>query len=117
MIRNADDFVEALRIAVRDAAVTQTIGYIANPPGRRVPGDLKKLSEWYGNLSSDERATFSLALEKVADSVMFGILCVLDGIIAIEDGPNKGYLELQYVKDESSFVLNAKSGPLLHEIY
>ncbi len=51
------------------------------------------------------------ALDDVAEGVIFGVLCVLDGVRAIESGPDKGELELYYVKDGTRVLLNTRNNP------
>ena len=57
------------------------------------------------------------ALDDVAEDVVFGVLCVLDGVRAIENGPDKGELELYYVKGESRVLLNDMKQCELHDIF
>jgi hypothetical protein len=50
------------------------------------------------------------------DRSVFGFFCVIDGVRAIEDGPDKGRLELSYVKDGVR-LLNPPEGEMLHDIF
>ena len=113
---DSESFVHVLRIAVRDPAITQTIGYIAAPPGRKIPDDVKEMSSWYNNLNDNDKRMLSAILEKAVDSAMFGFLSVLDGTSAIEERHLKGRLKLSYVGAEET-LLNSPDGPLLHELY
>jgi hypothetical protein len=47
---------------------------------------------------------------------VFGFLCVIDGVRAIEHGADKGSLELRYVKN-GSVLLNPPDGKVLHELW
>jgi len=58
------------------------------------------------------------ALKLVADSALFGFLCVLDGARAIESGANKGELRLLYSNGaEGDRPLSGPTEPLLHEFF
>ncbi|MFL5252281.1 MAG: hypothetical protein ACJ8AI_05215 [Rhodopila sp.] len=54
-------------------------------------------------------------LERVATNATFGFLCVLDGVRAIEDGPEKGTLKLIY-SGAADTVLAGSGGSTLHEL-
>ena len=110
-------FVDALKSEVRDAAATDTIAQIKTPSGRRPPEAIRKLSEWFNQLSvSDQQAVAEVA-SMTAHSAVFGFLCVLDGVRVIEDGEQKGELELNYVQaGEASIRLNPNSGDPLHDL-
>lgn len=113
---DSQTFVDVLRIAVREPAISQTIGYIAAPPGRSVPSDVQAMSSWFNSLEPHDRALLSAIVERAVDAAVFGVLCVIDGVRAIENGPERGILRLTYIS-ESETVLNPSSGPLLHELY
>jgi hypothetical protein len=109
-------FVHSLRIAVRDAAISDTIGYIAAPPGRKIAEDTKKLSTWYNALANEDKEMLLKAMEKAVDNAVFGFLCVLDGVRVIEDSKPRGTLRLTYI-GRSEVALSPPEGPLLHELY
>jgi hypothetical protein len=48
---------------------------------------------------------------------VFDFLTVLDGVCAIENGPQKGDLELYYVKGSIKNQLNEQKGDLLHDLF
>ena len=50
------------------------------------------------------------------DQAVFGFLCVLDGVRAVENGPDKGTFELRYLKD-GSVLLNPQDEAMLHDLY
>ena len=57
----------------------------------------------------------SVILDAV-DRAVFGFLCVIDGVRAIDDSEKKGALELRYVND-GSVLLNAPDGEMLHDLW
>ena len=113
---NGEAFVAAIRVAVRDAAIGPLLDHLRNPPGRRVPDDVRAMSQWLKSLTPDEYGMVSGILEKGVDAAVFGFLCVLDGSRAIEADRAKGTLRLTYVK-QGETDLNGPDGPLLHELY
>ena len=109
-------FVDTLRIVVRDSAASQELSVLSKPPGRRPSTDLRERSNWYNSLPDEQKKILSSIILDVADRTVFGFLCVLDGVRAIEDDTNKGHLELRYVKD-NSILLNPTEGEMLHDLW
>jgi hypothetical protein len=48
---------------------------------------------------------------------VFGFFCVLDGVSAIEDSPEKGDLELYFVKSSQKIRLNDPRQEELHNLF
>jgi hypothetical protein len=109
-------FVDLLRVLVRDGAASEELDVLRSPPGGRPPTDLQERSAWYNSLHDDQKRILASIILDVADRAVFGFLCVLDGVRSIEDGPDKGRLELRYVKDDS-ILLNPSDGELLHDLW
>jgi len=109
------EFVEVITRVVRDDAIAGTLSILQQPPGR-LPGEVTANSAWYHSLDEGQRARVSSIVRTAVDQAVFGFLCVLDGVRAIEDGETKGYLELRHIKEKAS-VLNPMDGPMLHDIY
>jgi hypothetical protein len=57
------------------------------------------------------------ALTYAAESAVFGVMCVLDGVRAIESGSEKGDLELYYVKGDRKILLNDPQNEELHNLF
>lgn len=113
---NARTFVDVLQQVVGNAAVEDTIGELVAPLGRRPSDRMLQLSGWYRSLSDTDRAMLSEILGMVSHSAMFGFLCVLDGVRAIESRPDKGTLSLTFWRDGSSTLLNDPAAEFLHDI-
>lgn len=109
-------FINALRVVVRDGAVSEEFSVLKKPPGRRPPENLKEISAWYNTLDDEQKRILSVVLCDVVDRAVFGFLCVLDGVRAIENDADKGRLELRYVKN-GSVLLNSPEGEMLHELW
>ena len=114
---NSEEFVRALKLVCSDKSGFQAIALYQNPPGRSPSQRLKRLSTWFLQLTPTDRAMLIEALDDVAEGVIFGVLCVLDGVRAIETGPDKGDLELYYVKGGSRVLLNDMNQSQLHDVF
>jgi hypothetical protein len=113
---NSQEFVELLKLVVRDGAASEELSILRSPPGRRPPSDLIERSAWYNSLQDDQKRILSSIILDVADRAVFGVLCVLDGVRAIESTSDKGRLELRYVKDTAT-LLNPAEGDMLHDFW
>lgn len=56
-------------------------------------------------------------MQEASELAVFSFLCVLDGVSAIEDGANKGSLQLIYKKNGREAWLNDEASAHLHDIY
>lgn len=113
---NSEEFISALRVSVRDASISDAIKVIGDPPGRKISPEAKQLSEWYKSLGSQERDFVARIITDAVDRAIFGFLCVLDGVRAIEGARDKGRLVLFYDR-ESRVLLNNPDDEYLHDIY
>jgi hypothetical protein len=113
---NQQEFVDAIKIAVRDSAASDTLKVLEAPPGRRPSEAMKTRSEWFESLDEREKRMVAEIAFDAANRAAFGFLCVIDGVRAIEGIGPKGRLELRYIKDEIS-DLNPSDGPMLHDLW
>lgn len=111
-----DDFVDAIRTEAQEAASSDVITLLENPPGRRPDPELVELSQWFNTLSDFDKQHVSKVASLTSREAVFGVLAILDGVRVVEDGAERGRLELRYVKDSDSRLLNDPSGPFLHEL-
>lgn len=111
-----EDFVRAIERVVRDAAVSDSLEGLERPPGRRPDQAVVAQSDWYRSLDSQEQQLLKAVLQGAIDNAVFGFLCVLDGVRAVEDGPVKGDFVLNYLKGTST-PLNGPDLPMLHDLY
>lgn len=113
---DAEKFVDVLNVVVKDAAVEDIVALLESPPGRKPSKELVDLSNFYNTQTDEVKGFINKIIKRTADDTLFGMLCVIDGVRAIEDDENKGELVLSYHKDnQSSVVLNADKD--LHDIY
>lgn len=109
-------FIGTIKKVVRDAAIEDTIDVLEVPPGRSPSVDLLKQSHWYRSLSPEDQRILTDIIANAVNRGIFGLLCVLDGVRAVEDGEIKGDFELNYIKNGTT-LLNAIDTPMLHDLY
>ena len=109
---NGEEFVDAIRRYVKNAAIEDTIENLKNPLGRRVPPEEQARSDWYNGLSEIDKAQLNGAIASAVHAGLFGFLCVLDGVRTIDDA--NGRFELTYLNDKR-ILLNPPSNSL-HEL-
>jgi hypothetical protein len=112
-----EEFVQVLKIQTSDAAVGGVVEQMERPSGRSPGQTSLDLAQWYSGLSEKDRFMLRLTLRKSAESAVFGVCCILDGVRPIEDGHEKGRLELYYVKGDERTRLNDPHGDELHDLY
>jgi len=110
-------FVKSIKSVVRDSAVNNSIKNIESPPGRKPNEDLVFLSKWYNQLDDVNKIMIKSLLGITADSCVFGLLAVLDGVRIMEDEPEKGDFELYYTNKDVKVRLNAPNDEYLHDIF
>lgn len=113
---NANEFVQALKDVVQYSSVDDTIKNLIDPPGRNPSQDILQISKFYHSLNEGQKNDLNSVLQLVAETTLFGMLCVLDGVRAIEDGEDKGELKLYFVKDGKSELLNNFDEEFLHDL-
>jgi hypothetical protein len=113
---NKAEFVEVIRLVVQEGSVDDTRSVLSRPPGRKSVPELAALSAWFKHLSSEDRQNVLRVAQLTSGYAVFGFLCVLDGVRAIENGPNKGTLELRYRRGAVDVHLNEDEGSALHEL-
>jgi hypothetical protein len=113
----AEEFIDTIRLVVRDSAVEGTLSLLENPPGRRPAKQLVELSQWFAGLDDRDKQMLTELARLVAHDAVFGMLCVLDGVRQVESTPEKGRFELRYIKGTSvSELTTGSSGEYLHEL-
>lgn len=113
---DGEKFIDAIRIAVRDSAIAGSLSNLKKPPGRRPSLDSIAVSEWYGHLDRGSKKFVEIAIKNAVDAAIFNFLCVIDGVISIEDSADKGKLQLFSIGRDLT-LLNDASKRMLHDIY
>lgn len=113
----AQQFVEAIKIAVVDSSIESIKSNLIQPPGRQPAQNLVEMSIWYNNLTDEDKNMLTRVIKEAVETSVFGFLCVLDGVRPIEDGEEKGKLNLFYEKKGKQFLLNDLEEEYLHDIF
>lgn len=113
---NAQEFVEAIKVAVLDSSIHSVKEYVTCPPGKSPKKELVELSEWFNNNTDENKKKILEVIKLSVESSVFGFLCVLDGVRAIEKTQDKGHLVLYFEKDGIRELLNDPEGDFLHDL-
>ena len=111
---NAAQFVEAIKLYVRDSSVESELDLLVDPPGRRPPNSLKRRSEWYRKLNSEDQEFVKQVIFEAVNAGIFHFLCALDGVKVIDD--ERGKFELRYIGSEVNLLTNPKED-YLHDLF
>jgi len=114
---NKEEFVEKIKLYVRDSGIETTIRLITHPPGRQPPENLVEIGDWYKLLNDDAKARIHQIVKLSIDTGLFGLFCVLDGARVIEEATERGELKLFYEKNGEQILLNEDKGEYLHDIF
>lgn len=114
---NETSFIESLKLVLRAGTIMDVSKTIENPPGKKPNENLINLSKWFNSLNEEEKNLLRRVIELSVDSSIFGFLCLLDGVRAIENDIEKGSFELYYKKGESKTLINDESKDFLHDLY
>jgi hypothetical protein len=101
---NSEDFVEALRRHVGDAAIEATIANLKKPPGRGVSPRERARSDWYNRLPAVDVEHVNGLIAEAVQHTLFGVLVVLDGARTVDD--KGGRFELTYIADRRVLLNN-----------
>lgn len=99
---NSEQFVQAIKHYVRDAATDSTMCTLQSPPGRRPPVRKVALSQWYNGLSDQDKANVRAVVGEATHTAVFGVLAVLDGVRVVDE--EKGRFELFHVGRERTLL-------------
>ncbi|EKO3627863.1 hypothetical protein [Vibrio metschnikovii] len=113
---NSEQFISVIKKVVRECAIEDTIENLEDPPGRKVPEAEQLRSDWFNRLTEDDRRKVESIVTDAVDEALFGLLSVIDGARAIEDGEDKGRLALIY-KGLNEELLNDPNKIGLHDLY
>jgi hypothetical protein len=111
------EFIEALKSVVHDSSARAVIDSLESPSGRNPPPKIRQLSEWFCSLSKEDQNNLYQVILLAVHSTLFGTLCVLDGVRAIEDSNDKGAFKLYFEKHGQKILLNDPAIETLHDRY
>lgn len=110
-------FIEIIRKIVHEQSVNDTIETLESPIGNETSKESIKHSEFYRSLTDENKEILKNILFNTSEMTIFGLLCVLDGVRAIENGAEKGALELWYRKGDYTELLNDPDNEFLHDLF
>ena len=111
---NAAQFMEAVKLYVRDSSVESELNLLSDPPERRPPDSLKRRSEWFRKLNSEDQEFVKQVIFEAVNAGIFHLLCVLDGVKVIDE--ERGKFELRYIGNEMT-LLNDPKEDYLHDLF
>jgi hypothetical protein len=118
MAMTSDEFIRRIRMVVYDSMVRGTIALLEKPPGRRPHQGLVRLSQWFNQLSPEDKDYVEKTIQLSVRDAIFQFLTVLDGVVAFREADEEpGSFELWYKTPEESVLLNGPRGEFLHDIF
>ncbi len=113
-----EEFIKRIRIVVYDASVEGIPSLVEKPPGRRPHEGLIRLSQWFNQLSPQDKECVRGVIQLGVHAGVFGMLTVLDGVRPVRDvGEDVGTFELRYTTPQESVLLNPATGEFLHDLF
>jgi hypothetical protein len=112
---NQEEFIEIIKLLVRDASIEGVEKKWSNPPGRAPRKELIEISNWYNNLDESNRSKLLLAVKDAVHHSIFGFLTILDDVTKSTE--KEGRYELYFVTPDKKYLLNDPNEEYLHDIY
>jgi hypothetical protein len=111
-----EEFVWGISVAVQEGAVRSAKKDLQSPGAEPSPWR-NELATWFNRLPEAEAEMVLRAVNLAVDVSVFGFLCVLDGVRAIERGEDKGEIRLSYIRRDEETRLNGSGDLDLHDIF
>ena len=93
---NAEEFIDTIKEVVCEDSIKGVHSLLFKPPGRQPNDKVTTMSQWYNRLNDPYRSMVTNIIRETVEAGIFGFLCLLVGVSAIENGPNKGSLKLYF---------------------
>lgn len=114
---NNEEFVSLLRSQVFESALNTTRQLLENPPGNSPSRSLVRISEWYRELSPEEKDLVKSVMRRTARSCVFSLLTLLDGVSLFPVEGKRGTFELYYIVEDQEVRVNDPEQEFLHDIF
>ncbi len=111
-----EEFVSAVESEVRRSAIEGVLISVTKPPGRRVSVAERARADWVNSLNADETVFLQSVIKDAVDHAVFGFLCAIDGVRALDSSGANGEFELVYQSDRRH-VVSPTDGEFLHDLY
>ena len=113
----SEEFVSALKIAIRERGCEALINFLKDPTGRSPRKADIENSNWYNNLDASDQDYVKRIILKTIDFSIFQMLCILDHVSFIDDSEEKTTWKLYAIKDEETNLINDPHEEELHNLY
>jgi hypothetical protein len=110
-----EQFVRNLKLATLDNAARDEIRTILDPSGRKPDRSNDDIAVWFRSLGPAEQDLALRLAQLAGNSVLFGVLSVLDGVRAVNERGSPGELKLSWTENGVTQVLN-DDNEMLHDI-
>jgi hypothetical protein len=110
-----EEFINAIKQVVIEDSINSMESILVKPPGRSPQKKAIMLSEWFNRLDNQNIEFIKQVIRESIETGIFGFLCVLDGVRAIEN-EEKGNLLLYYKKNDTEVLLNDPNEDYLHDL-
>ena len=113
---NKEEFIEAIKLTVVDDSIKSIELNLLKPAGREPEKKVAELSNWFTRLLDEDKNMVMKIVKESVETSVFGFLCVLDGVRAIEESRIKGRLILSYENQGNPILLNDPNEDFLHDL-
>lgn len=113
---NAHTFIDAIKETVIEDSIKSIKSNLENPPGKKPDNKIVELSQWFNSANANDQSLILKLIRESVEMSIFGFLCVLDGVRAIENSEEKGVLKLFYEDGSQSVLLNDPNNDYLHDL-
>jgi hypothetical protein len=111
------EFVQAIRVYVINKTVQHISEDLASPPLKGSSQESISASLWFQKLDDESRRHVFHVMRESAESVAFGLFCVIDGVRVIEAEEEKCDFRLTSISPEGiETILNSSEGEMLHDL-
>jgi hypothetical protein len=107
-----EEFIRGVSVEIQQGSIRTSMSELSN----EYQQPETELSRWFLALSPTEKERVAQVVRLAVDGAVFSFLCVLDGVATVEEGHDKGELQLFYVKRDVSVRLN-RPGEELHGLF
>ena len=111
-----DQFIELVRLLVSKLGMQAVKQNITKPAGRSPQAKYLVMSSFYNSRNNEEKEIVDLIIKESVDTAIFQFLCMLDGVIAIEN-EKEGGLKLYYESNSKRVLINDPDHDYLHDIF
>jgi hypothetical protein len=114
----AEEFIKSIKVAVHDETVSSVFAELRKPAGRKPTSEKKELSDWFNSLDETDQQRVMLIIKETSSTAVFGLLCLFDGVRALNNN-NTDRLKISVISEDSSSETKVHDGtpPFLHDLF